>query len=239
MALRGCDVDANVWGRGVLPRDHTGPAYWKCSMEFEQEQMRKLVLQMQISVDGFVSAEDFFDWQIWNFGEEWPWDAELKAYFNSVLDDVDCILLSRKMAEEGYLSHWASMAAAHWHDAEFRFARRIGEVEKVVVTKKPVASIWSNTRVAADGISEVVRELKDKPGADIICFGGARFASALLANGVVDELQLFVNPSYVGSGQSIFGESGAKLQLTHSKPYACGIVVSRYRPIVSPGSAAT
>lgn len=61
---------------------------------------------MQMSVDGFVAdTNGKKDWQLWKWDTEWNWDDELKKYFTGIMDSVDCILLSRKMAEEGFISH--------------------------------------------------------------------------------------------------------------------------------------
>jgi dihydrofolate reductase len=198
--------------------------------------MRKLILQMQMSVDGQVSADADIDWQVWNFGDRWTWDERLKTHFNAIFETVDCILLSRKMVEEGYLDHWERMARDHADDPRFAFARRIGQVDKVVLTDKLQASRWKNTVLARGGLLEEVSALKRRRGGDIIVFGGVGFASALVAAGVVDEYQLFVNPTAVGAGRSIFGSlpGGLRLQLQQSTSYDCGIVVNRYSPAPAP-----
>jgi hypothetical protein len=73
--------------------------------------MRKLILQMQTSVDGYVGRSgDGPGWQVWNWGPECPWDAPLKARFNAVFQGVDTILFSRKILEGGYLNHWTQFA---------------------------------------------------------------------------------------------------------------------------------
>ncbi|WP_404927688.1 dihydrofolate reductase family protein [Mesorhizobium sp. ORM16] len=62
-------------------------------------------------------------------------------------------------------------------------------------------------------------------------FGGAGFASALIAARLVDEFQLFINPAVLGAGRRIFDQGGfGRLRLLGSKSYACGMVVSRYAP---------
>lgn len=192
---------------------------------------RKLILQMQMSVDGFVGAADpGLSWQVWGWGDHWPWDARLKQDFNAVFQAIDCILLSRKMVEEGYLSHWGSAARKFPADPHYAFAQRVVEVEKVVATDKLEASRWERTRIARGGLAREVRALKQETGRDIICFGGAGFASALVAEGLVDEFQLFVNPSVVGQGLSIFRHAPQGLRLIGSTAYDCGIVVNRYAP---------
>ncbi|HEX4710620.1 dihydrofolate reductase family protein [Phenylobacterium sp.] len=190
--------------------------------------MGKLILQMQISVDGFVGAASKIDWLVWNWGGDCTWDDALKADFNAVFDSVDCILLSRKMAEGGYLDHWKNAAEQYQQDF-YRFARRITDTRKVVVSNRLSRSIWPRTDVAKGNLSDAVAALKGQVGGDVICFGGIGLASSLLASGHVDELQLFINPACVGDGSSIFGPSNAGLlKLTSSKPYDCGIVVNCY-----------
>lgn len=189
--------------------------------------MRKLVLQMQTSVDGRVASDDGDSWQVWGWGAEWPWDETLKRDFNATLATVGCILLSRPMIEQGYLDHWKRMAKVLQADPNGSFARRIGEVNKVVLSDSLAASRWPCTTIARGPLAEAVRALKQKGAGDIICFGGVSFASALVAAGVVDEYQFYVNPTAVGGGGSIFSRK-TPLRLIGSTSYDCGIVVSRY-----------
>jgi len=189
--------------------------------------MRKLVLQMQISVDGRVASDEGEPWQVWGWGNEWPWDESLKRDFNATLATVGCILLSRPMVEQGYLDHWMRMAKVLEADPYGGFARRIGEVEKVVLSDTLTASRWKRTTIARGPLAEAVGALKRAAAGDIICFGGVGFAKSLVAAGLVDEYQLYVNPTAVGSGESIF-RTTTPLRLLGSTPYDCGIVVSRY-----------
>ncbi|UCI06496.1 dihydrofolate reductase family protein [Mesorhizobium sp. B1-1-8] len=191
--------------------------------------MKKLILQMQMSVDGFVSADGAQRWQLWDWGDDSAWDDELKQDFNAVFKTIDTILLSRKMAEEGYLSHWGNAAKKYPTDRFYAFAQRIVEVQKVVLSDKLKASRWERTRVASGDLPREVNALKAGEGGDIAVFGGAGFASALINAGLVDEFQLFVNPAVLGAGRRIFDQGGfARLKLLGSKAYASGMVVNRY-----------
>ncbi len=195
--------------------------------------MNKLIVQMQATVDGFVSVDDpELDWQVWSWGEHWPWDERLKQTFNRTFAEVGCILLSRPMIEEGYLDHWTRMATRFPADPSFAFAQRIVELPKVVLSDKLKASRWPNTSIARGGMLAEVQALKKKAGGDIITFGGVGFASALAAHGLVDEFQFYVNPAAAGQGRGIFDDApeGVHLRLLGSEPYDCGIVVSRYAP---------
>ncbi len=197
--------------------------------------MRKLILQMQISVDGLAAAAKNADlkWQIWDWDKKWLWDEALKSDFNAVYSSVDTILLSRKMVKGGFIDHWTEAAVQFPANPFYKFAQRIVDIEKIIVTSKSMKSTWERTVVIKGELSREVQKLKRRKGKDIIAFGGVSFASALMAASVVDEFQFFVNPAVIGNGRSIFkdGVDGMRMRLTDSVPYSCGIVVNRYTPI--------
>jgi len=192
--------------------------------------MSRLILQMQMSVDGYMSADSDVDWQLWDWGDRWAWDERLKRRFNASFDTVGCILLSRKMAEQGYLDHWERAARDHAGDPDYAFARKVVQSRKVVLTDKLKSSRWERTVLARGGIVQEVNALKRSTEGSIIAFGGVGFASALVMAGLVDEFELFVNPVAVGAGRSIFGQRPIRLQLLESAAHDCGIVVNRYAP---------
>jgi dihydrofolate reductase len=198
--------------------------------------MSRLILQMQMTVDGYMAADTDIDWQVWNWSDPWTWDKPLRRRFNAIFDTVDCILLSRKMAEQGYLDHWERVARDHVGEPDYAFARKVIQVRKVVLTGKLPRSRWERTTLATGGMVEEVDALKRRIEGDIIVFGGVGFASSLVSAGLVDEFQLFLNPATVGTGRSIFGQlpGGLRLQLLDSAAYDCGIVVNRYASAVSP-----
>lgn len=194
--------------------------------------MRKLKLQVQVSVDGYVAdTNGRNDWQVWNWGEEWNWDDELKKDFNDIFESTDCILLGRKTAVGGFISHWVE-AAENPNDSRFAYATKINDTHKVVFTQTLAKSEWENIDLAKGDLAEEVNRLKTHEGKDIIVYGGATFVSSLIKAGLIDEFQLFVNPTALGNGMTIFKELGSKLNLTlvKSKSYDCGIVVLSYEP---------
>lgn len=188
---------------------------------------RRLILQMQMSVDGFVSA-DVPGWTLWDWGPDCPWDEALKRRFNETLAGVDTVLLSGPMAP-GYIDHWTRMAALRSGDPDFDFTRRIVAARKHVVSRRLRGLRQPRTTIGRGPLAEEAAALKEGEGGDIICFGGVSFARGLLEAGAVDELQLYVNPSAVAAGESIFSQP-RHLELVDATPYACGIVVQRYRP---------
>ncbi|TIX42796.1 MAG: deaminase, partial [Mesorhizobium sp.] len=122
--------------------------------------MKKLILQMQMSIDGFVGADEDHRWQLWEWGDDSDWDDELKQDFNAVFETVDTILLSRKMAEEGYLTHWGNAARKFPKDRFYAFAQLIVEAQKVVLSDRLRTSRWERTRVASGDLPREVNALK-------------------------------------------------------------------------------
>lgn len=186
--------------------------------------MRKLKLQVQISIDGYISGVNGeMDWMVWN------WDEELKKYVIGITDTVDCILLGRKLAE-GFIPHWA-VAAKKTDDPEAPFAQKMSETQKIVFSKTVQRSDWSNTVVASGNLVEEITALKNQPGNDIIAYGGGMFVSSLIKHNLIDEYHLFVNPCILGSGMTIFERPEQRLNLTLSaaRSFDCGIAVLCYQ----------
>jgi dihydrofolate reductase len=195
--------------------------------------MRKLILQMQVSVDGYVGrAGDGPSWQVWDWGPECPWDEPLKKRFNALFRDVDTILLSRKILEGGYLDHWSKFAREYRDNPDLAFAQSIVDARKIVFSETLPKTKWAGTELARRPLVEEIKGLKAESGRDLIAFGGAGFASALIAHDLIDEFQFYVNPVALRQGLSIFKGRGidSKLELRGAEAYACGIVVVRYGP---------
>ncbi|MGY2873313.1 dihydrofolate reductase [Marmoricola sp. URHA0025 HA25] len=191
--------------------------------------MGRVVLQMQMSVDGYVDGPpDGPSWEVWDWTGRSTWDAALLADFNRNFDSVSTILLSRPMVEMGYLDHWTGVAERYAGDPDFAFAERIVAARKLVVSSSLESWPAPRTDVTAKDLADVVAGLRSDQG-DAMAFGGVGFGRALVEGDLLDELQLYVNPAATGAGEPMF--TGAKrLELTGSASYACGIVVNRYRP---------
>jgi dihydrofolate reductase len=84
--------------------------------------------------------------------------------------------------------------------------------------------------LAKGDLVEEIATLKKQAGNDMIAYGGATFVSALIKHGLVDVFHLFINPTAIGNGLSIFKELDGKqnLQLVKSTSFDCGIVVLHY-----------
>jgi dihydrofolate reductase len=186
--------------------------------------MRKLKLQMQTSVDGFVSTGPNDD-QSW---VTWAW-KEIRPQVLDLLDSSDTILLGRKLAID-YIPHWENIFSKT-DDPMYEIAERIVPAKKVVFTKTLDKSVWKNTTIAKGSLSDEVNKIKNQPGKDIIVYGGRSFVSSLIKEGLIDEFYLFVNPVALGRGEPIFSQltNIQQMSLLDSITCPCGIVLLNYK----------
>lgn len=184
--------------------------------------MRKLKLQMQLSVDGFIAGPaGEMDWMIWD------WDQELKDWVTALTQPVDTILLGRKLAE-GFIPTWADRYKNP--DGSEDGAQKMVETPKVVFSKTLSQSPWKNARVATGNLKDEINNTKSQPGGDIIVYGGGELVSALIQERLIDEFNLFINPVILGQGKTIFAETQANQQLilTQTQAFECGVVALQY-----------
>jgi len=198
--------------------------------------MGKLILEIQTSLDGFMATKDGnTNWMLWNWGPEWIWDIELQEYHNALTLSTDCILISRHMAEEGFIAHWQSVAM-NSNSPQYTFARHITDTPKVVFSKtldksKPIPGGWDNTDIVAGDFVNAINKLKQHYPNNILVYGGATFVSSLIKADLIDEFHILVNPVVIGSGLAIFNtlDHIQNMTLIKSKSFSCGIVLLHYK----------
>ena len=185
--------------------------------------MKRLKLQVQMTIDGFVSGPNGeLDWMTWD------WDDKLKDFVTGLNEPIDTILLGKNMTD-GFIDHWKKVKddkdnPEHWAGVKFT------DTPKVVFTKTLSESKWENTTLATGELKTEVNSLKSQPGTYLMVYGGAGFVSSLIKEDLIDDYYLFINPIAIGNGKTIF--SGIKekfcLYLKGSVKYQCGIVVNHY-----------
>lgn len=188
--------------------------------------MRKLKLQVQISVDGFISGlNGEMDWMALN------WSDDIKTYVDEITKPVDTILLGKNLAM-GFIPHWAAVAK-DTNNPEQEAGITYSQTSKIVFSKTLTKSEWDNTVVENGDFVEKISALKKQSGIDLIVYGGGKFVSSLIKEKLIDELHLFVNPAILGKGMPIFQDVDVmqKLSLVSSKHFDCGIIVLVYKPL--------
>jgi len=186
--------------------------------------MRKVKLQMQMTINGYVAGpKGENDWMTWNK------DDELLAFLNSLLDSSDTILLGRKLVTGGFINFWENAAEKN---PDTPFAKKIVNIPKVVFTKTLNESTWNNTTLAKGNLVEEIANLKKQNGKDILVFGGAGFVSSLIKEGLIDEYHLIINPTAMSNGMTIFNSLDRiqKYSPTQAKLYSGGKIVLSYKP---------
>ncbi len=183
--------------------------------------MRKLKLQVQMTVDGFVAGpEGQLDWTTRNL------DEGVIARIVQITDASDTILLGRKMTD-GFIKYWEAVRP---DSPEYTFARKMVDTKKIVFSKTRQRVEGKNVQVDSGDLVQAVTRLKEQQGRDIVVYGGATFVSALIEHDLIDELNIFVNPVVIGRGMRIFTDRKA-LRLIGSTAYPSGVVVSTYQPV--------
>ncbi|MCD9025242.1 dihydrofolate reductase family protein [Cohnella silvisoli] len=189
--------------------------------------MRKVILYMQISLDGVVSDVD----QWMTLSDEIVEDA-LESY-----NSVDTIVVGGNT----YLSmaeYWQSAEKSSNSALERSVAQRINAMKKVVISRSKINNlVWNNSQqLLMDDSDSFVREienLKNSEGKNISVESGVKTWQLFLQNSLFDELWLFVHPVVAGQGEKLFTDVGTKfsLQLNNSKIYKNGVVGLHYQKI--------
>ncbi|QJB39065.1 dihydrofolate reductase [Chitinophaga oryzae] len=186
--------------------------------------MRKLILQMQVSVDGFVAdAQGGTDWLVHD------WDQQLKDYVLALTQSVDLILMGRKLADT-FIPAWTARAGDP--DIADVYTHRMNDLPKMVFSRTQTGHGWQNTVLVNEELPEEAARLKKSPGGDIITYGGSHLAASLIQEQLIDEFYLFVNPVAIGKGLPIFHqlEQQLSMKLVSATSFPCGIVVLFYKP---------
>lgn len=152
---------------------------------------------MQMSLDGFVSTgpNDEQTWVTWAL-------SEIHDDVLRIGDNTDTILIGRKLAVD-YIPFWEATVKQPDHEMN-AFAHRIVSAKKVVFTKTMDKSIWNNTVIVKGDLRDEIMNLKKQPGKDIVVYGGVTLVASLLKEGLIDEINLFINPVVIGQGESVF-----------------------------------
>lgn len=186
--------------------------------------MRKLKLQVNISLDGYIAREDGRgDWIFINGQDE--------ASFQRVIDlaeSSDTILMGRKMTNE-FVTYWEDVVDNKPDSpAPFRhLAQLMVDLRKISFSHSQNDMKGRNLEVENGDLTTAVQALKNQPGKDIIVYGGAGFVSSLISLDLIDEYYIIINPVAIGSGMPIFKDQKI-LKLESSTPYKNGKVLNKY-----------
>ena len=194
--------------------------------------MRKLKLQMQITLDGFVAGPNGEN--DWVFASGKGDAAALQQVVRSGVElaaGCDTILLGRKLGAAGFLGYWADVAKNQPENPWYSFAQLMVSHRKIAFSRSETRLPDPSVEVENGDLATTVEALKNQSGKDIIVYGGADFVSSLIGLNLIDEYYLIVSPVAIGSGLSIFKERKV-LELESSFAFKHGKILNKYVPVV-------
>ena len=184
--------------------------------------MRKIILMMSVSLDGFIEGPHReLDWHMV--------DDELHSHFNEQLRAMGAFLDGRVTYE---------LMAGFWPTADtdpsstrpvVEFAGIWRDMPKIVFSRTLERADW-NTTVMRDVVPEEIMRLKAQPGGDMV-LGGADLAASFMRHDLIDEYRLYVHPIVIGKGKPLFPASDTKiaLRLAGTQTFGNGVVLLRYQ----------
>ena len=191
--------------------------------------MAKVISTLFISADGVAEIDP--DWHFPYF------DENMGRAVSEDYDTADVLLIGRG-TYESFAGAWPDREAAGGEDAPF--AKQIGDMRKVVVSRQALDFTWRNSELIDGELVDAVRALKADAGVrGILIPGSITVVQQLLAAGLVDELRLLVHPVAARKGQRLFDEGGTPyhLKVTVTEAFPTGVLRVIYVPTEAPAAA--
>lgn len=188
--------------------------------------MRKLVLFLHISLDGFSATEEG--------GLDWiPYNEAFEKYAEKVVSTVGVPVYGR-VTYEMMKAYWPTVLkdeSASKHDREH--AEWLEGAPKVVVSTTLPEQDWNNTRVIRENVVEELTKLKQEPGKDLVIFGSITLANSLVESNIIDEFQFTISPVFLGKGKTFIRsiEEKIPLELLASEIVEGGVLGLHYKVV--------
>ncbi|MFI9639769.1 dihydrofolate reductase family protein [Micromonospora sp. NPDC051925] len=184
--------------------------------------MRKVILWMSISLDGYFEGPDHeIGWHLV--------DEELHAYFNAELAGMGAFLEGRR-SYELMSAFWPTADADPTNPPTMREFAGIWRTTPKIVYSRTLTHVDDNATLVRDVDPDEVAALKARPGGDMVV-GGAELAAAFRRLGLVDEYRIFVHPVLIGRGNPLFPPSDIHddLRLVETRVFGNGVVMLRHQ----------
>ena len=188
--------------------------------------MAKIISTLFIAADGVVEIDP--DWHFMYY------DENMGRAVNEDYETADVLLIGRE-TYDSFAGAWPDREAGGGEDAPF--AKQLGDVRKVVVSRQPLEFSWRNSELIDGDLLEAVTALKADPGIKgILIPGSISVVQQLLAAGLLDELRLFVHPVAARKGRKLFddGDTAYHLRVAATETFPTGVIRVIYAPTEAP-----
>ncbi|WP_305789025.1 dihydrofolate reductase family protein [Symbioplanes lichenis] len=189
--------------------------------------MSKVISTLFVSADGVAEIDP-----AWHF----PYfDENMGRAVSEDYDTADTLLIGR-VTYDSFAGAWPGREAAGGEDAPF--AKQLGDLRKVVVSRQPLEFGWRGSELLRGGLVEAVTALKTE-AQGILVPGSISVVQQLLAAGLLDELRLLVHPVAARKGRKLFDEGDAPyhLTVTATEVFPTGVIRVIYAPGPAPAPA--
>jgi dihydrofolate reductase len=190
--------------------------------------MRKLVLFLHASLDGFVEGpkgEMDIGWV--------SYDADLEKHAKEILSTADTVIWGRGTYQMMH-SYWPSVPSnPSSSQYERNHAEWIEKTAKIVFSTTLEKVEWNNSRLVKEDVEEEIKNLKQQPGKDMVILGSPRLAHYLMQFDLIDEYKITVSPVLIGSGLPLFQGLKEKinLKLIENKTFDSGAIGLVYQTV--------
>lgn len=190
--------------------------------------MRKIVLYMFVTLDGFVAGPN---------GEFDDFEPSLEEheFANELFRAASGVLFGR-ITYHGFVEYWDALDTTDeaLPAVERDFAQIFQKLPRIVFSRT-LDQVDANATLIKESLAEAVTKLKQQPGGDLLLVCGPELLASLVALGLVDEYKLLVKPRVLGRGKALFGGLQGKLdlKLLATKTFASGVVLHHYAVVRS------
>lgn len=169
---------------------------------------RKIILNLAISIDGYISEEDgSYDWIVGDGNTSL--NTEKRQDFNKFLEGIDIVVMGKRCYDQGFHKDFSN--------------------KKVYVATSEDLKDYENISFINKDIVKVILEEKEKEGKDIFLFGGGLLVHNFLKEDVIDEYIIGIIPTILGKGRPLFLGGTPKIDLKLEEYFIEeGIIISRY-----------
>ncbi|MEF9952881.1 MAG: dihydrofolate reductase family protein [Clostridium sp.] len=169
---------------------------------------RKIILNLAISLDGYIASEDGgFDWIV-GCGDN-SLDTPNQLDFNMFLEDVDLVVMGKNCYDQGFHGDYSN--------------------KKVIVATHEEFEDYENIRFVSTNICQEILREKNLNGKNIFLFGGGVLVQPFIESNIIDEYIVGIIPTILGKGRRLFIGNNNKIDLhTEEVSISDGITVIRY-----------